>query len=156
MLLGLGAGLRIADRRQRDQAPERHERRAERHPEVESRLRRGGDVVVERPGLGRGHVADVTARERLVLGAWTAVCASELSDWPATLSSSEEVNCAETTAPSAAIASTPATRATALLTPEATPTWRSSTESSTVVVSGATVIDSPRPKSSIAGRTSIR
>ena len=65
-------------------------------------------------------------------------------------------NWAETTAPSAAIASRPATRATALLTPEATPTWRSSTESSTVVVSGATVIARPRPKRTIAGRTSVR
>ena len=71
-------------------------------------------------------------------------------------SSSVEANWAETTAPRAAIASTCATLATALLTPEATPTWRSSTESSTVVVSGATVIDSPSPKSSIAGSTSVR
>ena len=43
------------------------------------------------------------------------------------------------TAPSTAIARRPATREIPLLTPEAMPTWRSSTESSTVAVSGATV-----------------
>ena len=54
-----------------------------------------------------------------------------------------------------AIASSPATRETPLLTPEAMPTWRSSTESSTVAVSGATVAESPTPKTSRpAGRRS--
>ena len=66
-----------------------------------------------------------------------------------------EPKLAEITAPSTAIASRPATRETPLLTPEAMPTWRSSTESSTVAVSGATVAERPRPKTRIAGSTSV-
>jgi hypothetical protein len=79
-----------------------------------------------------------------------------LSSSPATRSSSEDANCAETTAPSTAMASTPATRETALFTPEAMPARRSSTESRTVVVSGATVIARPRPKARSAGSTVAR
>src|SRR5260370_13087650 len=47
-------------------------------------------------------------------------------------------------APKSAIARRPATRETALLTPDAAPTWRSSsTDVITVVVSGATVVAIP-------------
>ncbi len=66
-----------------------------------------------------------------------------------------EPKLAEITAPRTAIASRPATRETPLLTPEAMPTWRSSTESSTVAVSGATVAERPRPKTSRPGSTSV-
>ena len=66
-----------------------------------------------------------------------------------------EVNWPAIRAPSTAIASSPATRETPLLIPEAIPTWRSSTELSAVAVSGATVADRPRPKTRIAGRTSV-
>ena len=65
-----------------------------------------------------------------------------------------EPKLAEITAPRTAIASRPATREMPLLTPEAIPTWRSSTESRTVAVSGATVAERPSPKTISAGRTS--
>ena len=45
-----------------------------------------------------------------------------------------------------------AVRATALLTPDAAPAWRSSAEASAVAVTGATVAASPSPKTSTAGR----
>ena len=44
-------------------------------------------------------------------------------------------------------------RATALLIADASPAWRSSTAASTVAVSGATVMTSPRPSTSVAGST---
>ena len=72
------------------------------------------------------------------------------------LESMLEPNWAEMTTPSTAIASRPATRAIPLLAPEAMPTWRSSTESSTVAVSGATVAARPRLKTSTPGSTSAR
>ena len=53
----------------------------------------------------------------------------------------------------AAIARSPATRATALFTPDAIPACSSSTHASTAAVSGATVIDSPKPKISAPGNT---
>ena len=65
------------------------------------------------------------------------------------------MNAADTTAPSAAIASSPATRATALFTPDATPERFWSASLSTVAVSGATVTARPSPKSVIAGSTSV-
>lgn len=52
-----------------------------------------------------------------------------------------------------ATASKPATRATALLVPDATPASESGTEASTVDVSGATVMDKPRPNTRTGGRT---
>ena len=61
-----------------------------------------------------------------------------------------EMNWAETTAPTAPMASSPATRAIALLTPEAIPARCSSTEPSTAAVSGATVIESPSAKPTTA------
>ena len=57
-------------------------------------------------------------------------------------------------APTAAVASRPATRAIALLTAEAIPALDSSAAASTVAVSGATVIDSPSEKTSSGGSTS--
>ena len=66
-----------------------------------------------------------------------------------------EANCAETTAPMAATASRPATRAIALLIPEAMPALDSSASASTVAVSGATVADSPTEKTSSAGSRSV-
>ena len=50
-------------------------------------------------------------------------------------------------------ASSPATRATALLTPEAIPAWLESTAASTVAVTGATTKVRPRPKTITAGST---
>src|SRR3954464_2788002 len=47
--------------------------------------------------------------------------------------------------PNTAIASRPATRATALLTPDADPAWRASTASITVAVSGAPGLAIPKP-----------
>jgi hypothetical protein len=64
------------------------------------------------------------------------------------------VNLPAISAPKIAMARTPATRATALLMPEATPTRFSATELSAVAVSGATVADSPRPKMITPGSTS--
>ena len=52
---------------------------------------------------------------------------------------------------SPATASSPAARAIALLTPLATPAWRTSALASTVAVSGATVMDRPRPNNSDGG-----
>ena len=63
---------------------------------------------------------------------------------------------AETIAPTAAIAISPATRAIALLTAEAMPAFDSSASASTVAVSGATVIDRPSANSSSAGSSSVR
>ena len=54
-----------------------------------------------------------------------------------------------------AIASSPADRATALLTPEAAPTRRSGAAPSTAAVSGDTAQDSPRPSNSTDGKTSV-
>ena len=73
---------------------------------------------------------------------------------PISFSSFEE-NDAATTAPTAAIATSPATRAIALLTPDAIPALLSSASASTVMVSGATVIDRPRPNTSSPGSTSL-
>jgi hypothetical protein len=58
--------------------------------------------------------------------------------------------------PRAAMARRPALRETAVLTPEAIPAWRCSTAPSTAVVSGATLIDIPSPKSTMAGKKSVQ
>src|SRR6266511_1627358 len=55
-----------------------------------------------------------------------------------------------------ATASSPAARATALLTAEATPACSALAAASTVAVSGATVSDRPRANTSTPGRTSTR
>ncbi len=55
---------------------------------------------------------------------------------------------------SAATASSPAKRATALLTPDATPVRASLTPASTAEVSGATVVAIPRPNTITPVRTS--
>ena len=89
------------------------------------------------------------------LASATVFAAAGLSGAGPRLASSTAPKWAEITAPRTAIASRPATRETPLLTPEAIPTWRSSTESSTVAVSGATVAERPRPKTRIAGSTSV-
>ena len=57
------------------------------------------------------------------------------------------------TIPRIAMASTPATRATALLMPEAVPARSWSTELITTVVRGATLTASPKPKTTNAGKT---
>src|SRR5690606_6784983 len=59
-------------------------------------------------------------------------------------------------APSSATASRPATLATALLTPEATPAWLSSTAPITVVVSGATLTVTPNPSTPAAGKKVVQ
>src|ERR1700704_2269730 len=58
--------------------------------------------------------------------------------------------------PNTAIARRPATRATALLTPDATPAWWLSTALITVVVSGATVIARPNPSTITAGKNVVQ
>ena len=63
---------------------------------------------------------------------------------------------AETTAPSAATASSPAIRAIALFMPEAIPALRSSASASTAAVSGATVATSPAEKTISAGSSSVQ
>src|SRR4051794_11965246 len=55
-----------------------------------------------------------------------------------------------------AIASRPATRATALFTPLAAPARWSGAAARAVVVNGATVADSPRPNTTMPGRTCVR
>ena len=56
------------------------------------------------------------------------------------------------TVPNMAMARTPATRATALLIPDAVPAWRCATEFITTVVSGATVTAIPKPNTNDAGK----
>ena len=63
-----------------------------------------------------------------------------------------EPNEAAIAAPTAAVPSSPATRAIALLTPEAIPACERSAPASTAAVSGATVIDSPSANTSSAGQ----
>ena len=60
-----------------------------------------------------------------------------------------------TTTPTTAIASRPATRAMALLTPDAMPACCGSAPPRTVAVSGETVIASPRPNTMTPGSTSL-
>src|SRR4051795_2332740 len=60
------------------------------------------------------------------------------------------------TSGTAATASSPAARATVLLTPLAMPACRTSTAPSTVAVNGATVSASPRPSPMVPGRMSVR
>ena len=55
----------------------------------------------------------------------------------------------------AATANSPAARATALFTPDATPAWRTSAAASTVAVSGATVTARPMPNRTRAGSTVV-
>ncbi len=54
------------------------------------------------------------------------------------------------------MATRPAIRATALLKPDAVPTWSGATDAITVVVSGATQIAKPSPTSNVAGRMSVQ
>ncbi len=86
----------------------------------------------------------------------TARSACGESCLPARLVSMVEVNLPAISAPRIAIASSPATRETPLLMPDAIPTWRSSTELSAVAVRGATVAERPAPKTRSAGSTSVR
>src|SRR6266850_3391981 len=60
------------------------------------------------------------------------------------------------TTPNTAMASSPATRATALLIPDATPARPLSTALITVVVSGATVIAMPNPTTTTAGKNVVQ
>src|SRR5437016_772636 len=65
-------------------------------------------------------------------------------------------NVRTSTMPNTAIAMSPATRATALFTPDATPACWASTAASAVVVSGATRIAMPRPSTTMAGSTLVQ
>src|SRR5581483_6821671 len=76
------------------------------------------------------------------------VIASRKPDW------SSRFELPATAAPTTAIPSSPATRATALLTPLAMPASFSCTSASTVAVSGATIIDSPTENPSTGGSSS--
>ena len=64
--------------------------------------------------------------------------------------------CLRSRAPTTAIPSRPATRATALLTPLAIPASLSPASASTVAVSGATIIESPTEKTSSGGSSSVQ
>src|SRR5262249_9159632 len=70
----------------------------------------------------------------------------------ATWRSSAPLNAVSVTAPSSATASSPATDATALLMPEATPDWCVGTALMTVVVNGATVMVMPTASTTIGAR----
>src|SRR6202051_4932395 len=63
---------------------------------------------------------------------------------------------ADTIQTTTATASSPATRDTALLTPEAMPTSLDGTASITAVVSGATLIAIPMPKTTTAGKNVLQ
>src|SRR5882757_4439563 len=63
---------------------------------------------------------------------------------------------ANSTAPNAATANRPATRATALLTPDAIPAWASPTDAITVEVNGGTVVVMPSAMMQIAGNTPVQ
>lgn len=58
--------------------------------------------------------------------------------------------------PSTAAASIPATRAVALLMPDATPAWLSSTARMTLVASGATLTAIPRPSTAMGGKNVVQ
>ena len=91
------------------------------------------------------------------LRAWaTVIRAAGESVRPASESFSEDENCDEMTAPSAAMAISPAIRAIALLTPDAIPALDSSASERTAAVSGATVHARPKEKTSSAGSRSVR
>ncbi len=98
---------------------------------------------------------DATASGCFSASATALATAGRASAAAPTSFSSFELNDAATTAPTAAIATSPATRAIALLTPEAIPALLSSASASTVEVSGATVIDRPSPNTSSPGSTSL-
>src|SRR6185369_293223 len=66
------------------------------------------------------------------------------------------LNACNMTTPNTAMASNPAVRDTALLIPDATPACSSPTELITVVVSGATVIDIPSPRTTTAGKKLVQ
>src|SRR5712692_5225948 len=65
-------------------------------------------------------------------------------------------NVRASTTPKTAIARRPATLATALLTPDATPECRGSTALITIVVRGATVIAIPNPSTTTAGKNVVQ
>ena len=58
--------------------------------------------------------------------------------------------------PNTAIATSPATRETALFTPDATPACSAWTAFITVVVNGATTIAIPRPSTATAGKNVVQ
>jgi len=89
------------------------------------------------------------------LAALTAARAAGPSATPRSPLSRRDPNDAATAAPTAAVPSSPATRAIALFTPEAMPA-SCSEPASTAVVSGATVIASPSANTSCAGSTAPR
>ena len=103
----------------------------------------------------RGRPVVSAAPRGFCLASATTLSASGLRLAPATSSSIVDLKLPAITAPRIAIASSPATRETPLLMPDAIPTCRSSTELSAVAVSGATVAESPRPKSTIPGSTPV-
>ena len=107
-------------------------------------------ATARRPGAGSTR-ASVCPR-----ACATAARAAGDSLMPASRWSSVELNWVEMTAPIAAIAIRPATRATALLTPEAIPAFHSSASDSTAAVSGATVEASPSENTSSGGSRSVK
>ena len=86
----------------------------------------------------------------------TAVRAAGESVCPANEWFSDDENCDEMTAPTAAMAISPAIRAIALLTPDAIPALDSSASERTAAVNGATVHARPKEKTSRAGSRSVR
>ena len=98
--------------------------------------------------------AALASDTRVRFFAWVTACwTCGLSCAAGSFESIVLANCAAHTAPTAATASSPATRATALFTPEAMPEWWGGAPASTVAVSGATVSESPSPNTSTPGST---
>src|SRR5919106_1105062 len=93
--------------------------------------------------------SDMTAR--LARRSRIAAAASAGRSIPAICASSALPKLDSMTMPSTEIASSVATRGTALLMPEAVPAWSWSTAFITVVVSGATMTAMPRPRAVAAG-----
>ena len=85
-----------------------------------------------------------------------AALAVALNGRPSRAPRTRASNVRASTTPNTAIASRPATRATALLTPDATPAWWLSTAPITVVVSGATVTAMPNPSTTTAGKNVVQ
>ncbi len=142
-----------------------------------SRRRAGQGRRLRAPAVGSGHLARrarqlaarAPARLHLAIGPGLRIPISPstpptatrhaemtMASWKAaTEESARSPYCPATIAPTIAMPSSPATRATALLMPLAMPALLSSTSASTVAVSGATVIDSPTPKITSGGSRSV-
>ena len=120
--LALGSACSGCGRRARDQAADDHQHAAEQHAEVERRLRGRRRCGVERRRLGAGRRRTSPPASGCSFASSTARTPRRSAAAPADLGRRRRARTGpRSTAPRAAIASSPATRATALLTPDATP-----------------------------------